>query len=144
MLGPSPTRQDAPSSLPTSFPLPLSSVSQLRCLYQALSPVSLCICLSLSLCLSDSVPLRLRVSSFLPLPSPKRQGCPIPLRGRHSPVPPFPHPSKASLTLVHPDCNMYPWLTYPRPTLATCPEDLPCLSLGIIKLVLGASQVVLG
>ena len=69
---PSPTRQAAPSSLPTSFPLPLSFVSQLCCLYQALSPVSLCICLSLSLCLSDSVPLRLCVSSSLPLLCPKR------------------------------------------------------------------------
>ena len=69
---PSPTRQAAPSVRPTAFPLPLSFVSQLCCLYQALSPVSLCICLSLSLCLSDSVPLRLCVSSSLPLLCPKR------------------------------------------------------------------------
>lgn len=83
---------------------------------------------SACLCLSDSVPLRLRVSSSLPLPCPQRQGCPIPLRGCHPPSPPRPHPSKASLILVHPDCKgthsshipAPPW----PPVLRICPVFL--------------------
>ena len=92
----------------------LSLSPQLCCLYQALSPVSLCICLSLILCLSvsNSMPLRLHMSSSLSLPSPIRRTCPTPLRGCHPPVPPPAH-YLSHLHTQTPTHTLYPQLTGP-------------------------------
>lgn len=127
----------SPPLSPSLSPLSPSPDVSTKLSPQCLS-ASACLYVSLTQCLSGCVSLPLFLS-----PAPKDRGVPSHSGAGilHRPLPP---PKQSISHTCAPRLQGYPQLTYPHPTLATSPEDLPCLPLGIIKLGLGASQGALG